>query len=96
VLRFTADVERLGRFHLHAIGQLERLNSRFELRLGLALGQVSGIELAEQIELAPLFVEREILVANVLDQFFQLGVLRIDVRPLEYAGQKTSLPDTWL
>ena len=33
VLRLARDVERVGRLRLHAVGQLERLDARFELRI---------------------------------------------------------------
>ena len=33
VLRLAADVERVGRVHLHAVGQLEGLDAGFELRI---------------------------------------------------------------
>ena len=54
MLRLAADVEGVGGVDLHAVGQLERLDARFELGVGLALLQVALVELLEQVELLPL------------------------------------------
>ena len=42
VLRLAADVERLGHFGLHPIGQLERLDPRVELRIVAPLVRVQS------------------------------------------------------
>ena len=45
VLRLPADVEGVGGVHLHAIGQLERLDAGFELGVLLALLLMPFVEL---------------------------------------------------
>ena len=52
--RLLGDVERLGRFRLHAISQLERLDPRLELGLVRAAVQVSPVQLGQQVELGAL------------------------------------------
>ena len=58
VLRLAADVERVGRFDLHAIGQLERLHAGFELRIAAALLLVQPVERLHEVELPPLLGRR--------------------------------------
>src|SRR5207302_1409829 len=79
VLRLPADIEGVGGIELHAIGQLERLDAGFELGVLLAFGQVSFVELLEQIELLPLLLERREVVANMLDELLDIGVPGVDV-----------------
>ena len=51
MLRLAAHVEGFGRVALHLVGQLERLNARFERRVGRPCGQVPRIQLLHQVEL---------------------------------------------
>src|SRR6267154_730844 len=48
------QVERIGRFELHTIGELKGLDARLELRVVSASSLMFGVELGEQVELAPL------------------------------------------
>src|SRR5205823_3284112 len=50
MLRLLSYVEGVGRFHLHAIGQLEGLNARVDLGVVGATLPVPFVELLEQIE----------------------------------------------
>src|SRR5438874_876974 len=68
-LRLLADVERVGRFRLHTISQLERLDPRLQLGLMLTLFQVPLIQFGEQVELGTLGTRRDTTVADVRDQF---------------------------
>ena len=63
-----ADVKRLGRLRLHPVGQLERLDPRLELGLVPVPVKVLSIELGQEIELSPLSLWADAVVANVLDQ----------------------------
>ena len=92
VLRLAADIERLGHFLLHAVRQLEGLNSRFQLRILLPGLFVPPIERLHQVQLLPLGLGGKCRTANILDQLFDVGVLRVDVRALKHARQKTGLP----
>ena len=87
VLRLVGHVEGVGGVALHAKGQLERLNARLqppvEARFAVLL-----VQLPQQIELPPLDGRGGVRAANVLDQFVDLLVLRIDVRALIHAGQE--------
>ena len=82
VLRLAADIERLGRLGLHAEAQLERADAGFERRVVLPRLRVASVEAFEQIELLALLGQRDAIVADVLDQLLDLGVLRVDVRRL--------------
>ena len=53
--RLSCDVERIRRFHLHAIGQFEGLNPRFKPTILAPPSLVFLIELMQQIELLALF-----------------------------------------
>ncbi len=91
-LRLVGDVEGVGGFHLHAVGQLEGLDSRFDgavVRVGALVG---CIQPAQQVELRSLCAGGLVIVADVLDQFFDAGVLRVDVGALIDAGQETAAP----
>ena len=92
VFRFTIHVERIGRVHLHPVRQLERLDARLELRVLLSPGRMPAIESLDEIELPPLLGEGESAILDVLDQFFDRRVARVDVRALVNAGEKTGLP----
>ena len=61
-------------------------------RIVAALVLVVLVERGQQIELPPLRIGRQPLVADVLDQLVDLGVLRVDVRALIHARQKRRLP----
>ena len=54
VLRLLVDVDRLGRGHLHAIGQLKALDAGGQLQLLRRLRQAVLVELRQQIERRPL------------------------------------------
>ena len=92
-LRLAADIEGVGRFHLHAIGQLEGLHAGFELRRRRrAVARACRLSDCTQIELPPLLGRRSSNCFDVLDQLFDIVVLAIDVRALIDAGQKAGLP----
>ena len=80
--RLLADVERVRRLGLHAVGKLERLNAGFQLGVALAQLQVAFVEPPHQVELAALLGRRGAVVANVGDQLLNVSVLRVDVGPL--------------
>jgi len=52
--RLFVEIEHVGRFHLHAIGQFEGLDSRFELGIFASGAGVFHIQLREEIKLPPL------------------------------------------
>src|SRR5262245_54625615 len=52
--RLAGDVERVRRLRLHAVGQLERLNARFQRGVGRSSLAVPLVELVQHIELFPL------------------------------------------
>ena len=86
------DVERVAGFRLHAIGQLERLDAGFELGLALAVVEMAPVELGQEVELGSLGLRADRAVLDVRDQFFDLGVLAVDIGSLVDAGQKPRLP----
>src|SRR5439155_13525487 len=92
VLRLATDIERLGRLALHAISELKAVNAGVQRRVIAALVLVVLVEGRQRIELPPLYIRRQPLVADVLDQLVDLSVLRVDVSPLINARQKGRLP----
>src|SRR2546429_9998594 len=54
VLRLLGEVKGVGGIHLHAVGQLERLHTRFQPRVLLPALLVFLVELMQEIELLPL------------------------------------------
>ena len=92
VLRFVADVERFGGFCLHAERQLKRLNPRFELRVERTLLCMACIEHPQQLKLPLLIVHRQSAVTNVLEQFFHVRILCVDVSSLACSRQKCRTP----
>ncbi len=90
--RFAADVKRLGRFRLHPVGQLERLDAGFELGLMAVPLEVLAIELGQEVELGPLRPGAHTVVADVRDQLFDLGVPAVQVGSLVDPRQEGRLP----
>ena len=66
-----------------------RASSRASLR---ACARCSAFRCLQQIELAPLHRRRRMRAANVLDQLFDLRMLRIDICALINARQECRLP----
>ena len=108
VLRFARDVEGVGRLDLHAVGQLERLDPRLELRVVLraAAGAVR-FSSSQQVELPSLqFGGDRVGLRMFSISLFDRSVLRVDVGALETcpAGSRPassatpgsdSRPGTW-
>ena len=67
-LRLLADVEGVGRLHLHPVCQLHRLDARLQLRVLRALLLVPAVQLLHQIELLSLLLAVEGRVPDVFDQ----------------------------
>ena len=88
VFRFLAHVEHVHGFALHAIRQFERLNAGFQLRVCVTLGKMRAVQSPQQIQLPALFGQRQPAVFDVGDQFPDVGLLGVDVRPLAGSGQK--------
>ncbi len=91
-LGLARNVERIRGIHLHAISKFERLHARFEARIGSATLGMLLVELLQEIELGALFIERERFIFDVLDEFLDVLMRRVDVRALEDSGQKRALP----
>ena len=90
--RLAADVECLGRFRLHPVGQLERLDAGFELGLVAVPLEVLAVELGQEVELGPLRPGADAVVADVRDQLLDVGVPAIQVRSLVDPRQEGRLP----
>src|SRR2546426_8671593 len=78
VLGLPGNVKRVGRFHLHAVSELEGLDARLELGIFVAGASMLLVELEEQVELLALRLEGGVVVSNVLDELFDARVLRVD------------------
>ena len=90
VRRFVADVERLGRFRLHPVGQLERLDAGLELGLVAVPLEVLAVELGQQVELGPLRPGADAVVADVRDQLLDVGVPAVQVGSLVDPGRNAA------
>src|SRR5690606_27290099 len=91
-LGLARDVERVGRLELHPICELERFDPRVEPRILLSLLEVALVERAEKVELIPLRLPRQVVVADVLDQLLDLAMARVDIGPLVDPGEEGRLP----
>src|SRR5437773_8439714 len=89
VLRLLGDVKGVSGIQLHAVGQLEGLNTRFQPRVLPSALDMFLVELMQQVELLPLLFEGGVIVANVFDQLLQLRVLRVNERALIHAEQES-------
>ena len=90
------NVEDIRRFGLHPVCDLHRLDRRIELRIVRRLAlHLETIELLQQIELSPLFGQRELLVVDVRDQFFRIEFLSDEllVLLLHFVGNVGALVD---
>ena len=88
MLRLAGDVEGLPRLRLHPPGQLHRGQSRLELRVVGAGGEVLAVERRRQVELPALGIAVEERVADVLDELLHLPLGGIDVGPLVSPREK--------
>ena len=65
-----------GRLGLHPVGDLHRLDRRLELRVARPLAvEPQPIQLLEQVQLAPLLGQRELLVVDVGHELLRVEVL---------------------
>ena len=62
-LRLLLRLERIGRLHLHPVGQFKGLNARFELRVLVPAAGMFLVQLMQQIQLLPLLDARSLLAA---------------------------------
>src|SRR3954454_8758508 len=90
--RFLRNVESIGSFHLHAEGEFERFDARFQPRVSRALPEMLAVDLAQEIELAALHAGGGVRAADVLDQFLHFALLRVHESSLKNSWQKTCLP----
>ena len=75
VLRLAADVERVGRLRLHAVGQLERLDAGLELRVVLPRRRwCRWLSCCEQVELLPLLRRRRAALLRMFSISFSTSV----------------------
>ena len=87
-LRLLRQVEGIHGLQLHLERKLIRLQARLQLPVLPHLLRVNFVELLEQVELPPLFGQRDELVADVLDEFFGAVARGVDCRALERAGEE--------
>ena len=92
VFGFFGDVEGVAGFHLHVVGEFEGVDARVEFLILGSGGKMFFVELLQQVDLFSLIVAGCVFAFDELDQFFEFGVLRVDVGALVYAGQETGLP----
>ena len=89
VLRLPRDFERVGRGHLHPVGEFKTLDARAQLGVGRRLFEVMLVEPLHQIELRALLGVGHVRVAlHVVDR----RALRIERGALKHAGQECGTP----
>ena len=91
-LRLLAQVEGIHGLHLHLEGEFISLQPGFQLPVLAELLRVHLVELVKQIELPALLRQGDELVADILNQLFDLGVFRVDVGSLKNTREKSALP----
>ena len=78
---FARQVEGIGRLRLHAEGLLETLDARLQPALVGALLLMNPVELTQEIKLGSLLLNRNAVVADVLDEPIHVFVPVIDEGP---------------
>lgn len=92
VLRLEGDVESVGRFELHTVGEFEALEASFELGIVVAGLGVFFVEVAEKVELLALTTPGDVLGLHVLDELAGIGRFGVDVGSLIGGGEEAGLP----
>src|SRR5690606_21461583 len=89
---FTRDIKRLGRLHLHAKGEFERLNSGLEMRILLPCLPMALVQLREQIELPSLLLAIDRRILNIGQQLSDFSPPSVEVGSLVDSRQKRTSP----
>ncbi len=89
---FPLDIEGVGGFHLHPIGEFKGLYPGLQGAFVLPPFRVPTVHLLDEIQLAALRFGRDGPVADIGNQLIDLGELRIDVRSLVTSRQEGRLP----
>ena len=93
VLRLAVDVERVGRLGLHAVGQLERLDAGFELRVvAAARPRCRSLSCCTRSSCRRCSAGESTVLRMFSISFSTSVCLRVDVRPLVRAGQERRPP----
>jgi len=92
VLGFKADIEGIGRFELHAVGEFEAFETGFEVGIVFAGLGVFFVELAEEVELLALTVAGKVFGCDVFDELARVGRFGVDIGALISGGEKAGLP----
>ena len=92
VAGFACNVERVGRFDLHAEGRFEGSDAAFEKRVVIVLRIEFTIQVAEHVKLAALFAQGCRAAADVFEHRRELGILRRDGGALAPSGQEAAGP----
>ena len=79
---FFGEIESVIGFHLHAVSEFERLDAGFELGVVLAAFEVALVEGEEEVKLLALFACRHRGVADIFDEFFEVGIFGVQVGAL--------------
>ena len=92
-LGFLGDIEGFRGFGLHPEGDFKRLDTGFELIVSEPLTRMKIIEPVDQVQLLALCLWSEMLVFNVIDDFF--GVEFANVTALINPRKKSATPKLW-
>ena len=90
--RLLADIERIERGELHAVGGFHGLNAAFEKCVGPKRRHVVAVEILDEVELQPLAFGVELLVPQVADHFFRVHFGLVEMRALMLRGQEARAP----
>ena len=91
-MSLPAEVESLGGGRLHAIGQLEGLNSGLQGLVPLHPLQVQSVHAGQQVDLPLLFGAGQVGVAQVGDDLVGVQILGVDEGSRIDARQKAAVP----
>ena len=92
VFRFEADVEGIGCFKLHTIGEFEALEARLKIGIRVPLLGVFFVQVAEEIQLIALPLSGQVGWGDMINEFSRVGCLGIDVGSLVGRGKESGLP----
>ena len=92
MLGFLIEIKRIGRLHLHPIGQFKCLNPGFEFRFFAPRSLVLTIDPLQQVELPPLVPASHHMIGDILDQLFHFGFAGIKMCPLKNSWEKGRAP----
>ena len=92
VLGLLGNVEGVGGFALHAVGEFEAADAGLHLWVVAVVGEMSGVDFAEQVHLPGLAALAGDGIAEVLDHVLEVFDGGVEVGALKLAGEEGGAP----